>query len=116
VGKVGGVAADFLIGSELVRCLRARSTTIEDGMSEGRNPNRPPNYPESAADVAEVLRQARGRPVPFTQVSEHIRHARGKGDDPSSQRYGEVRTWRGLVHHAFRGTARKVGGEGWILV
>ena len=40
-----------------------------DEMPEWRAPNRPPNYPGSAADVEKVLKQANGRPVPFTQVS-----------------------------------------------
>ncbi len=76
---------------------------------------RPAGFPASAADVAAVLRDAASTPLSFSQLSAMIRHSGGRGDDLASQRYGDVRTWRGLKHLSARGIARRVEDQGWVL-
>lgn len=73
-----------------------------------------PTFPGSAKDVRAVLQQAEGRPVPFAEVSAAIRRAAGRGDDPASQRFGDVRAFRGLADLRDRGLANRTP-KGWVL-
>lgn len=70
-------------------------------------------WPASADDVMRTLRAAGGTPLRFTRISQEVRHRAGRGDDPESERYGDVRAYRGLVDLSARGLVKKVNG-GWV--
>lgn len=73
-----------------------------------------PNFPRSAADVKAILENAGGGPLRFTKVSVDLRRKAGKGDDPESERYGDVKAYRGLLDLKSRGLAKKLEA-GWVL-
>lgn len=73
-----------------------------------------PTFPGSSTDVRAVLERAKGRPLPFTEVSAAIRQAAGRGDDPASERFGDVKAFRGLRDLRDRGLASR-SQKGWIL-
>lgn len=71
-------------------------------------------WPASANDVMRTLQAAGGTPLRFTRISQEVRHRAGRGDDPESERYGDVRAYRGLVDLRSNGIAKKVE-VGWLL-
>ncbi len=74
-----------------------------------------PSFPGSAADVDRALVRAAGNPTPFTEISRAIRRDAGKPDGFESERWSDLRAYRGLLDLQSRGLARKDPGGGWIL-